>query len=557
LSVATSPLSPGKLLDPFLVAADIFDPPPPDADGQLALDCASKLSTFVEHAWPIVEPATPFVHGWHIDVVCEHLEAVTAGEILRLIINVPPRTMKSLTVGVFWPAWEWLTSPHIRWLFASYAEDLSQRDSLKCRRLIRSAGGRQDGSLFQRLGYQGVLQLLSTQPWKLMGDQDAKSKYETTEMGVRLATGVKGLGTGEGGDRIVADDPLNAKQSRSDADRGFVNTWWDETMSTRFNQANASAVIVMQRLHEDDLTGHLIEQGGWHHLCLPAEYEPKHPFVYPPTVTLDTGRELAGDRRTEPGELLEPVRLSEKRLAQLRLSLGSYAYAGQMQQNPSPLEGGMFKRDWWKHWTVETLPPVWQSMIASWDMTFKDTESASASYVVGQVWGCDGADRYLLAQLRAQLGFSDTQKAVRALSEYMPEARGKLVEEKANGAAVIDSLRSKITGLIPIQPEGGKEVRAAAVEPIVEAGNVYLPADGLFIPCPAGYEATSVTDFIEECAVFPNGTHDDQVDAMSQALNWLENRQGGASTQSRLPQEKPIRRRGDLVLAGEAYVDKP
>lgn len=557
MSVDTSPSSPQQL-DPWLFAADIFDPPEPDADHQLALDCAGKLSTLVEHAWPIVEPATPFVHGWHIDVVCEHLEAVTRGELPRLIINVPPRTMKSLTVGVFWPAWEWLTAPHIRWLFASYAEDLSQRDSLKCRRLIRSQGGRRDGTLFQRVGYQGMLKMLAhgAQPWSLTADQDAKSKYETTEMGVRLATGVKGLGTGEGGDRIVADDPLNAKQSRSDADRGFVNTWWDETMSTRFNNADAAAVIVMQRLHEDDLTGHLLEQGGWHHLCLPAEYEPSHPFSYPATVKLDSGLTLQGDRRKKPGELLEPIRLSASRLTQLKQSLGSYGYAGQMQQHPSPLEGGMFKRDWWRFWTVDTLPPQWQAMVASWDMTFKDSESASASYVVGQVWGCDGADRYLLAQVRARLGFTATQKAVVALADYLPEARGKLVEEKANGAAVIDSLKSKVQGLIPIQPEGGKEARAAAVEPIVEAGNVYLP-DSEFIPCPHGYPATSVTDFIEECAVFPNGAHDDQVDTMSQALNWLEHRIGGVSTERYMDDEdEPVTRRGDLTLVGDQYIDQ-
>lgn len=217
----------------------------------------------------------------------------------------------------------------------------------------------------------------------------------------------------------------------------------------------------------------------------------------------------------------------------------------------------MFKRAWWKFWTVESLPPTWQQLVTSWDMTFKDTESAAASYVVGQVWGVDGADRYLLAQVRAQLGFTDTQKAVKAMADYIPDARAKLVEEKANGAAVIDSLKSKVGGLVPIQPEGGKEARAAAVEPLVEAGNVYLP-DAEHIPAPRGYEATSVTDFIEECAVFPNGTHDDQVDTMTQALNWLETRSGGASTQSRLREgSEHVVRRGDLVLRGEKYIDKP
>lgn len=509
--------------NPFLLAADLLDPPAPSGDAQLAVDCAAKLSTFVRAAWPIVEPATPFVSGWHIDVVCEHLEAVTAGELPRLIINVPPRTMKSLTVSVFWPAWEWLTSPHIRWLYASYAEDLSQRDSLKCRRLIRAEGGRQDGTLFERIGYQGVLRLLG-QSWSLMKDQDAKRKYETTATGMRLATSVGGLATGEGGDRIVVDDPLNAKQARSETERQAANVWWDETMTTRFNSASGVAVIVMQRLHEDDLTGHLLEQGGWHHLCLPGEYEPRHKHTYPPKVKLPSGREISGDPRTTEGELLEPVRLSGDRLAELRRSLGSYGFAGQIQQRPSPQEGGMFKRGWWRYWTARDVPSAdeWDRLIQSWDLTFKDTKSASGSYVVGQVWAARAADRYLLAQVRGRMDFTGTVKAIEAVSREWPTS-AKLVEEKANGAAVISTLKGKIGGLVPVEPEGGKEARAAAVEPFVEAGNVYLPA-GEHIPTVRGYPATSVADFIEEHAMFPNGRHDDQVDAHSQALTYLARR---------------------------------
>jgi hypothetical protein len=224
-------------------------------------------------AWPIVEPATPFVANWHIDAICEHLEAVSRRGAARLIINVPPRTMKSSERAVFWPAWEWLTKPWLRWLFASYAEVLSQRDSMKMRRLIKSEGGRQDGTIFQRIGYQGVLALLEPEPWQLTRDQDAKTRYETTATGMRLATSVGGMATGEGGDRIVVDDPVNAKQARSDAERAAANTWWDETMTTRFNNDEAAASSSCSAC-TSDLTGHLLEQGGWHHLCLPAEYEP-------------------------------------------------------------------------------------------------------------------------------------------------------------------------------------------------------------------------------------------------------------------------------------------
>lgn len=568
--------------DPFALAADLLDPPRDD-DYERAEACRGSLSRFVREAWPILEPAEPYVHGWHIDVVCEHLEAVSRGELPRLIINIPPRSMKSITTAVCWPAWEWLTRASVRWLFASYAASLSTRDSVKCRRLIESRGGRADGTLFQRVGYQGVLRLLSDAPWSLTGDQNAKTRYDNTATGFRLATSVDGSATGEGGDRVVVDDPVNPREARSEAERTSANTWWDETMTTRFNNSRAAAVIVMQRLHEKDLTGHLIakDPDRWHHLCLPAEYESKHPFVCPENFTLPErsypvqaddgsvateivpgGRVLPGDHRTEPGELLEPVRLGHDRLTELRRGLGSYGYAGQMQQRPAPAEGGMFKRDWWRHWSASRLPPQWQRLVASWDMRFSDSQKAASSYVVGQVWGVDGADRYLLGQIRARLSFTETLAAVKALDAWSPETFGhavvaaKLVEAKANGTAVIDTLRRKITGLIPIEPEGGKDVRAAAVEPTVEAGNVYLPSTD-FIPCPAGYEPTSVADFIEEHAAFPLGSHDDQVDAHTQALNWLATKSGGVQ---RVPYMPPggqvVVRHGDLTLRGRQYIDK-
>lgn len=534
MSESTSPssLTQQPEPDPFALAADILFPPT-DSEYDDALACQQSLSAFVRTAWPILEPAAKFISGWHIDVVCEHLEAVTAGEIPRLIINQPPRTMKSLSVAVCWPAWEWLTSGHIRWLYASYAESLSIRDSVKTRRLIESRGGRKDGTLVQRIGYRGLLSLLHAQPWRLTADQNVKTRFDTTETGFRLATSVDGMATGEGGDRIVVDDPLNPKQARSKTKREATNEWWSETMTTRFNNASATAVLVMQRLHQNDLTGHLLATGGWHHLCLPAEYEPKHPFVYPDKVKLGTGLELAGDPRTEPGELLEPKRLGAKRVKELQRELGSYGYAGQLQQRPSPTEGGMFERSWWQRWSGE-LDGQWAMKIASWDMRFASHDDAASSYVVGQAWGARGADRYLLAQIRAHLSFTETVRAVLALQELIL-CNAILVERKANGEAVMNTLRRRVPGLIPIEPEGGKEVRAAAVQPLVEAENVWLP-DTDTIRCPPFTRGngktvapTTVQDFIEEHAVFPNGSHDDQVDAMTQAMTWLSTKLVAAS----------------------------
>jgi hypothetical protein len=240
-----------------------------------------SLGAFVRAAWPILEPGTPFIGNWHIDAICAHLEAITRGELRRLIVNIPPRHMKSLAVTVFWPCWEWLRRPETRWLCASYAQALSTRDSLKCRRLISHPGTRDsrvsasERTLVQRVGYLGLVELLAEmrgeEPWQLTGDQSTKQRFENSRTGYRIATSVDGVATGEGGDRVVCDDPHKADEAQSEVTRESVLLWWDQTMSTRLNQPSSGAkVIVMQRLHEADLTGHLIERGGYEHLCLPA-----------------------------------------------------------------------------------------------------------------------------------------------------------------------------------------------------------------------------------------------------------------------------------------------
>jgi predicted phage terminase large subunit-like protein len=277
--------------------------------------------------------------------------------------------------------------------------------------------------------------------------------------------------------------------------------------------------------------------------------------VCPAKVTLPSGRVLPGDRRSKLGELLDRRRLPASRLKELKTDLGSFGYAGQMQQRPAPAEGGMFKRGWWQRWTPESLPPGWQQVVASWDLAFKDT--AGSSFVVGQVWGINGADRYLLGQLRGRFDFIKTGQAIMAVAAWRPDATARLVEDKANGPAIIASLKRTVGGLIPIQPDGSKEARAAAVTPLVEAGNVFLPAAG-FIPCPAGYEATSVDDFIEEHASFPAGAHNDMVDATSQALKWLAVRGfRGAKSWNYMPVDASERRfsRGGMVLQGEQFLD--
>src|SRR5271155_3700297 len=294
-----------------------------------------SLREFVHQAWHVVEPATPFVPGWHIDAIVDHLEAVTRGQLRNLLINVPPRHMKSLLVSVFWPAWEWIKHPERRWLYSSYAASLSIRDSVKCRRLIESPWYR------SRWGHV----------FSLTGDQNAKMRFDNNRSGYRLSTSVGGSVTGEGGDRIVCDDPHKVDEVHSDTVRKAALDWWDVAMSTRVNDPKTSAkVVVMQRCHQQDLSGHLLEQGGWDHLCLPAEYEG-------PVRLTSIG---FVDPRTERGELLWKERFGPREIADLKRSLGSYAAAGQLQQRPSPAEGGLLKRHWFRFWQPPgaNFPPI-------------------------------------------------------------------------------------------------------------------------------------------------------------------------------------------------------
>jgi predicted phage terminase large subunit-like protein len=437
---------------------------------ELDAEIASRsFREFVRQAWPIVEPSTPFVPGWHIDAIIDHLEAVTRGQIRNLLINVPPRHMKSLLVSVFWPAWEWIRWPERRWLYSSYGAQLSIRDSVNCRRLIASPW-------YQRLcGYR----------FALTSDQNTKGRFDNDRSGYRLSTSVGGAATGEGGDRIVCDDPHNVQEAESDSVRKGTIDWFDVVMSTWVNDPKTTAkVVVMQRCHQQDLSGHLIEQGGWEHLVLPAEYEG-------PTRTTSIG---FVDPRQEHGELLWPERFGAAEMESLKRSLGTYAAAGQLQQRPSPAGGGLIKRHWFRFFqpTGANLPPVlvrlpdgsYQSIAAlemdtveeiiqSWDCTFKDLETSD--YVVGQVWGRVGNKFLLVDQVRTRMDCPTTVRAVRQLSAKWTYTRAKLIEDKANGSALIQMLAHEIPGILPVNPEGGKVARAAAVSPLIEAGNVYLP----------------------------------------------------------------------------------
>jgi predicted phage terminase large subunit-like protein len=428
--------------------------------------------------------------------------------------------MKSLTVSVFWPCWEWLERPELRWLFASYAQQLSTRDSMKCRRVI-------DSPVYQR-----VLAHLPGEPWRLTSDQNEKTRFENDRTGYRISTSVGGSATGEGGDRVVIDDPHKVREVESDLIRTGVLDWHDQTISTRFNDPKTGAeVVVMQRVHENDLTGHLLEKSGWEHLCLPAEFEPSHPFVWP------------DDRRSEAGELLWPAHFGRDELDTLKNDLGSYGAAGQLQQRPAPLEGGLFKRADWRFYDPNGPMPVFTAVGQSWDTAFKDKQTSD--YHVGQVWGLFGAYRYLLRSVRFRGGLAELKLQVKLLNEWTVERYGRLpihvlVEKSALGVDILAEMRGEIGGLVSITARGDKTQRAHAASPQVEAHQVFLP--GWMAADMSGPDTARtplwVQDFVDEHAGFPNGAHDDQVDAETQLLNWARGR-GSSGVGPLVHRERP------------------
>lgn len=409
----------------------------------------------------------------HLELLCEKLERVARGEILRLIVNLPPRHGKSEIVSKKFPAWYLGNYPDKEVITSSYSADLAYDFSRIARNTLRD-----------NVGLFGV---------EIAKDSAAVGRWGLEKhRGGLAAAGVGGPITGRGAHVALIDDPFkNWEEAASKTIRDKVWEWYRSTLRTRLAPGGA-IVLVMTRWHEDDLAGRLLEEAQadgeqWEVISLPAQAE-DHDIL---------GR--------QPGEWLWPERFPPHEYEKTKKAVGSKLWAALFQQRPSPEEGGLLKRGWWKF--CRQAPAKFDEVIQSWDCTFKD--ASTSDYVVGQVWGRVAADKYLLDQVRARMDLPATLTAIRTLTAKWPQANAKLIEDKANGPAVIQMLQREIPGLIAVNPEGGKVVRAAAVSPDIEAGNVYLPDPSI---------APWVHDFIEECAAFPNGANDDQVDACTQAL---------------------------------------
>lgn len=451
-------------------------------------DSGNSLQSYTRSAWPLIEPKLPFVPGWHIDAICEHLEAVFSGQIKNLLINIPPRHAKSTLVSVAFPSWAWTKRPWMKFIYGSYSHSLAKRDSVKMRNVIQSRW------------YQDTFKV----NWSLAEDQNEKTNYVNTVGGARRATSVGATIIGEGGDCLVLDDPQSPRSSRSGPRREDVMDWIDQEFFIRVNDPKTvSKIIIMQRLDEKDVSAHVLAKGGWEHLMLPAEFEPERRCFTSIGWT---------DPRAEAGEALWPARFGKEENEKSKKEMGSKAWAGQGQQRPAPSDGIIFKRGWLgKFYTKDPqeLAKEMEFLALSIDLPFDE----GGTFAVFQIWGRKGPDKYLLDQTRAQVGFNEQCVMFRLAVAKWPNLNAKWVEKKANGAAMITTLKKEFSSLIPVTPQGSKEVRAEAVAPQFQSGNVYFPDPSI---------ASWIGDYIEELVVFNNGAFNDQVDATSQALSLLE-----------------------------------
>lgn len=450
------------------------------------IDCEESLLEFMKRGWHALEPGTPFLSSWAVEAICEHLEAVTKGQITRLLINVPPGCTKSMTVNVFWPAWEWgpRGRPDLRYISASYGQDLSIRDNMRCRDLIQSEW------------YQG-----HWPTFKFKSDQNAKIKYETDKAGWRLASSVGAQLVGHRGDRIIVDDPHATKEAESELIREDTRRWFGETVPTRLNKLAESAIIViMQRLHTRDVSGMILDKAkelGYEHLCLPMWYESDHPHK----------STRFKDPRAE-GELLWPERFPEAELEKLKTQFrqagGTYAEAGQLQQRPVPRGGGLFKEGWWRRCKVV---PEGGVEVRGWDLAA--TEGGGKFTVGAKVKRVNGA-YYITDIRRGQWGPNKVKTEMKRAAEddgYGVDQDYPQDPGQAGKSQVLDFAQNLDGYSAWSSPESGdKETRALPLAAQCEAGNVYIPEG-----------APWADELIKEGSLFPVGEFTDQIDALSRA----------------------------------------
>jgi predicted phage terminase large subunit-like protein len=450
------------------------------------------LMSFIERSFFELNPQNAFVRSPHIEVMASRLEACRRGKIRRLVVNQPPRSLKSIAVSVAFPAWILGHNPAAQIICASYGQDLADKHARDCRTLMSSA-------FYQRLFPRT----------RLSTEKQSVNEFTTTAQGFRLSTSVGGVLTGRGADLIILDDPLKPDDAMSETRRNSVNEWYDNTLVSRLNSKGTGVIIlVMQRLHQDDLVGHVRDQETWEVSSFPAiAREDEIHLIESPL----------GRRRFErkAGEALQPERESLDTLKGIRQTIGGYNFASQYQQDPMPLGGAIVKTEWLRYYDLCDLPSGFTYIVQSWDTANKSGELNDFS--VCTTWGITHDFYYLLSVFRKRFDYPGLKRAVLDQAR-MHHADKVLIEDKASGTQLIQDLKSEgMFGIEPYDPPPGsdKTLRLYSQTAEFESGHVLLPRS-----------ASWLEEYVRELLTFPGTKYDDQVDSTTQALAHLKTRRG-------------------------------
>jgi predicted phage terminase large subunit-like protein len=446
------------------------------------------FAAFIEKVFATLCPGERYLHNWHLECLAWHLAKAASGERLRLIINLPPRSLKSICASVALPAWLLGRDPSNRIIAVSYADELARKHARDSRTIMEADW------------YRRIFDRTRANPRK-----NTESEYATTRQGFRLATSIGGTLTGRGGNVIVIDDPIKPADAESQAERRRVNEWYDATLFSRLDNKEAGAIIVvMQRLHQDDLTGHLIENGGFEVVSLPA--------IASESEAVPVGPACFYQRSA--GEALHPERESLATLDAIKSAVRSQTFEAQYQQNPVPAEGNLIKSDWLRRFAARDAAGPFTELVQSWDTASK--LGTANDYSVVTTWGIRQNDYYLLDLHRGRWEFPNLLRTAVAQAERH-KVKTVLVEDENSGAALIQSLRQQSRlNVIAIHPGLDKFTRVCQQSAAFEAGRVHLPDGALWL-----------ADLERELLAFPNGKHDDQVDSIVQFLGWAASRSYG------------------------------